>query len=319
MKSNIRAGAYPTMITPYNKDGKVDYGAVAALTEWYWQHGCHGIFAACQSSEIIYLSLADRVGLARTVKETADKLAAKDKSRAPMSVVASGHVSDDFDEQVYELNRMADTGVDAVVLISNRSDIENTSDEKWISETEALIDKLPDDLLIGTYECPKPYKRLLSPRMVEWIAKSGRFAFIKDTYCDAEIITGRLRQLDGSGVRLFNANAQTNLETLRAGAYGYCGVMCNFHPELYVWLCENFKEQPELADYVQSFLCMSAFTESLEYPCTAKYHLLTHENIPMELYARSADRRKLTHYQRSCIDQMKLLADEVYAKITGKA
>jgi hypothetical protein len=77
--------------------------------------------------------------------------------------------------------------------------------------------------------------------------------------------------------------------------------------------------QPEMADYVQSFLCMSAFTESLEYPCTAKYHLSEHENIPMELYARSADRRKLTHYQRSCIDQMKLLADAVYAKATGKA
>ncbi|MBE6613664.1 MAG: dihydrodipicolinate synthase family protein, partial [Ruminococcaceae bacterium] len=38
-------GAYPVMITPYNTDGTVDYGAVRALTEWYYREGCAGIFA----------------------------------------------------------------------------------------------------------------------------------------------------------------------------------------------------------------------------------------------------------------------------------
>ncbi|MBR3997646.1 MAG: dihydrodipicolinate synthase family protein, partial [Clostridia bacterium] len=125
-------GAYPTMITPYTDGGDIDWKAVEELTEWYWKRGCQGIFASCQSSEIWFLSEDDRVKLAETVKKTADRLQAEDKSRAPMTVVASGHTSDDLDDQVRELTRIAGTGVDSVIFITNRFDIENTSDEKWI-------------------------------------------------------------------------------------------------------------------------------------------------------------------------------------------
>ena len=75
MNKNPNHGVYPTMITPYNKDGKIDFGAVDALVEWYWKKGCDGIFAACQSSEIFFLTLDERVALARRVKEKAAALA----------------------------------------------------------------------------------------------------------------------------------------------------------------------------------------------------------------------------------------------------
>ena len=307
---NIHFGAYPTMITPYNEDGTVDYGAVNALTVWYWEKGCDGIFAACQSSEIAYLSLADRVKLSKTVKDKADALARLDRAGRTLSVVASGHVSDDFGEQTVELNAVARTGVDAVVLISNRSDPEYTSDEKWIADTEHLLAALPKETMVGTYECPRPYKRLLTRRMMQWIADCGRFAFIKDTCCSAEEIAERIRILGDSGVKLFNANGQTCLETLRSGAYGYCGIMCNFHPKLYVWLCHHFREEPELAERVGAMLSMCAFTENPVYPVTAKYHLSRFEGIPMSLYARSARRAELTPYQKSWVAQMKLLTDQ---------
>ena len=86
------------MITPYNRDGTVDYGAVRALTAWYQEKGCDGIFASCQSSEIHMLSLEDRVKLAAVVKETAVKLAAESGAE-PMTIVASGHISDSFEDQ----------------------------------------------------------------------------------------------------------------------------------------------------------------------------------------------------------------------------
>lgn len=206
------------MITPYQANGRIDWGAVEALTEWFWKKGYHGIFAACQSSEIRFLSLANRIKLARTVKDKADALARADHSRAPMSVVASGHVADDPNEQLHELRSVAETGVDALVLITNRSDIANTADERWIADTAHLIVHIPDNILLGTYECPLPYKRLLTPGMLRWIASTGRFGFIKDTCCDADMIAARLKLLEGSGVGLFNANAQTLLQTIRDGA-----------------------------------------------------------------------------------------------------
>ena len=300
MEFKVVGGVYPTMITPY-RNGEIDYGAVERLVEWYWKKGCDGIFAACQSSEILFLSLEERVKLTGTVLKKARELAETDSSRPPMMIVASGHVSDRFEDQVEELNAIAALKPDALILISNRMDIANTSDENWIAETEALIATLPQDLPLGVYECPKPYKRLLSEKMIRWCAESGRFYFIKDTCCDIDTIRKRLEICRNSRLKIFNANAQTLLPSLQAGGYGYCGVMANFHPELYVRLMQGPDET------LQGYLGLSAMLENLTYPVCAKYYLSKYEGIVMDLFARSADPRQFTDYQRDCIDQFATL------------
>ena len=44
----IRAGIYPTMITPYDECGRVDMDAVRRIVEFYVERGVDGIFAVCQ-------------------------------------------------------------------------------------------------------------------------------------------------------------------------------------------------------------------------------------------------------------------------------
>lgn len=310
-------GAFPTMITPYNADGSVDYGAVSALVEWYWKKGCEGIFASCQSSEIWYLPEEDRVKLAKVTKDTADKLAAIDKSRQPMIIVASGHTSDNFDDQVHELSAIAATGVNAVILITNRMDISPTNDDNWIRETDRLAGALPG-VTLGLYECPAPYKRLLTPAMLRYCVNSGRFKFIKDTCCDADEIARRMDILRDTGLLLYNANAQTLLPSLHSGAAGYCGVMANFHPELYVWLVHNFQKYPVEAAYVAELASMTAFTESLVYPITAKYHLSHIEKLPINLYARSRRSEDFTPYHAMCVTQMDELVRRTMREIKSK-
>lgn len=311
---NIDYGAFPTMITPYTDDGKVDYDCVEKLVEWYWKEGCDGIFASCQSSEIWYLPEEDRVKLAKAVKDTADRLAKDDKSRAPMTIVASGHVSDRREDQIRELKKVAETGVDAVILITNRMDIANTKDNNWIRDTEALVKALPG-VTLGLYECPKPYKRLLTPAMLNYCAQSGQFRFIKDTCCDAEEIARRMDILRDTDLLLYNANAQTLLSSLRSGAAGYCGVMANFHPRLYVWLVHHFKTEPEKASYVADICSLTAFTESLAYPITAKYHLNELAGVHMSLYSKSRCADDFTPYHAMCIRQMDELVQEVLRQL----
>lgn len=304
---NKKLGVFPTMVTPYTKEGKVDYKGVQALVEWYWKKGCDGIFAVCQSSEIFFLTLEERVNIGKTVVEKAKALAEVDKTRKPMKVVVSGHVSDSFEDQVEELTAMSGVGADALILISNRMDIANTTDEKWIEDLHKLIEKIPANMPLGLYECPKPYKRLLTKKMLEACKATGRFAFIKDTCCDAEMIKERIEVLKDCDIGLYNANAQTLLETLRAGADGYCGVMANFHPEIYKWLFDNADKKE--AELVQAFVCMTAFTESLAYPATAKYYVNAHEGIKIEPISRAVDCNLITEYQKSCLAQMKTLGD----------
>lgn len=300
------SGVYPTMITPYNRDRTLDTGALRALTDWYFERGCRGIFASCQSSEIHFLSQADRVLHAETVMDEVGRLAARYPDRPRMSVVASGHISDGFEEQVAELTAIAETGVDAVVLITNRMAGADEGDEVWIRNTDRLLSRLPVDLPLGLYECPNPYKRLLNEQIIDYCSATGRFSFLKDTCCDSATIAARLARMKrAGGWALYNANAQTLLDSLRHGAAGYSGIMANFHPALYVWLCSHFEEEPALAEDIASLLAMSAFIECLAYPVIAKYHLSALEGLPFAtLFSRSRAESELSDYQKHCVREM---------------
>ena len=129
------------------------------------------------------------------------------------------------------------------------------------------------NLPLGFYECPYPYKRILSPKVVEFCADSGRFYFLKDTCCDIEGIRKKLEIMKGSNMKLYNANTSTLLESMKYGAAGYSGVMANFHPALYAWLLENWEKEPEKAEYLQDILTPCSFIELKNYPLSAKTYL----------------------------------------------
>lgn len=302
----INFGSYPAMVTPYCEDGSVNLDSVKKLTEWYFQKGCHGIFAICQSSEIFFLTLEERISVLRAVIETRDRLF-RETGRY-MSVIASGHISDRLCDQITELCAVAAEKPDAVVFITNRLAAEDESDDVWIANAERLAAALPSDIPLGLYECPYPYKRLVTEKTLDWVKSTGRFAVMKDTCCDAAEIARRVKQLEGTGFRLLNANCQTLLQSLRDGAAGYCGIMDNFHPELYTWLCENFDKFPEKAELVQSALCLTGFIENglSTYPINAKYSLSL-DGIPSALISRSK-KAVMSEYDFSCVNQLRTLS-----------
>lgn len=295
----LKKGVFPTMITPYNKDGSVDYGAVRNIVDFYRERNVDGIFAVCQSSEMFYLTLEERVKIAETVVQAAGK---------DMAVIASGHVSDRLEDQITEMKAISDTGIQAAVLVSNRLAAKDESDDVWIANAEKLTAAL-GDVPLGVYECPHPYKRLLSERVISWMADSGRFTFIKDTCCDAQTMANRIELLNRKGglLGLYNANSATLLDTLRSGAAGFSGVMGNFHPELYVWLCRNWKQEPAKAERMQALLTAMSMYESF-YPLNAKYHMNL-AGVPMQVTTRNPGAVPLTVLQKDMVRQLFLIED----------
>ncbi len=293
---------FPTMITPYKADGTLDLETAKKYVRFYYENGCDGVFAVCQSSEIAFLSVEERVLLNKTVYEYAKSL---DEN---FIVVSSGHVADSIEDQAYELNKIVESGTDALIFITNRLDINSEGDDVFIENAKKLISLLPPDVKLGLYECPMPYKRLVTDKILSWCVETGRFFFMKDTCCDIDIIKNRLNVLKGSNFKLLNANCQTLLESLKAGAQGYCGIMDNFHPALYSWLVNNY-DSPE-AEKVQALLGSLGFTEvGLPYPLSAKYHMTLNGMETVNL-ARNRKQEELTPYVKDCVAQMRLLTKE---------
>lgn len=299
-KMNISDGVWPTMVTPFTAAGKIDFTALEAMVEWYVERGVNGLFAVCQSSEMFHLSLAERTALAKFVKE---------RTAGRIPVIASGHISDSPDEQIDEVRRMTETGVDAVVLVSNRFALPGQSDEVWTRNLEHILSRIPEYTPLGMYECPHPYKRLISDRLMRWLAASGRFLFLKDTSCHVDDIKGKLRSVQGSPLKIFNANAATLLDSLREGASGYSGIMANFHPELYVWLFRNRERDPRQAAQLMNFLGLASVIEYQCYPVNAKYYMQL-EGLPIQLHSRTQDMSGLTASKCKEVEQLHALSKE---------
>lgn len=264
MKEQFPNGVWPVMLTPFTEDDQVDLPALKRLVDWYIENGVTGLFAVCQSSEMFFLSLEERVALSKAVVEYA---------AGRVGVISSGQLSTDLETQVKEVEAIAATGPDAVILLSNQFAKEEESDEVWWENLKKLLSRIDPAIKLGFYECPYPYKRVISAEMLGRVAATGRFYMMKDTCCDTAAIKAKLEAIEGTQLKLFNANTATLLETLRAGCCGYSGVMANFHPDLYVWLCSNFSKYPTEASLLTDLLTMCSYIEKQWYPVNAKVAL----------------------------------------------
>lgn len=255
------SGIFPVVLTPFDTANRIDWEGYERLLDWYLVMGVQGLFAVCQSSEMQHLSLEERRDLARFTVEHV-------RGRVP--VVASGHISDTVADQKTELRAVAGTGIDAVVLVTNRLAAPDDPEGTLVARTQDLMDALPSETVFGLYECPAPYRRLLTDAELRWCAESGRFAFLKDVACDLDVVTRRIALTRGTPLAINNANAATAWPAMQAGGAGFSGVMNNFHPDLYRWLFEHGANHPDLAAELDIFLVLSAMCEAFGYPKLAK-------------------------------------------------
>lgn len=254
------------MITPFDDKNRIDYAGVKELIEWYISNNVAGIFAVCQSSEMFYLSTKERIELASFVIEQVN---------GRVEVVVSGHVEESLDKQIDDFASLASLKPDALVLVSNRLIIDDNV--SIIDNLKKIEDAIPEDIPLGMYECPYPAKRLITQEELAYMVKSGRYVFLKDTCCDLGIIKSRLELIKGSHFKLFNANTATLHDSIIMGCNGYCGIMSNFHPDLYTWLISNARDAK--AKYTSSILTSMSLIEEHGYPYCAKRYLRTYENI----------------------------------------
>lgn len=278
-KEGLPEGLWPVMLTPFTGEKEVDYKGLQALTRWYLDNGAAGLFAVCLSNEMELLTEEERLKIAACVKETAGAVPVAstayveipegdtDKNRA-----VDSDRTDLAEDLIASVHRTAAANVDIVVLLTNSFVCRNGSEEEIKKVITRVLEEAPD-VRFGLYECPKPYKRLFSPELVAWCAGTGRFVFYKETSLSLDILREKLEAVKGTPLKIYNADSSLMYGFLKMGGHGHCGVMLNFHPELYRWMMDNWNEDRQMAERMQQLMTITAHIERQCYPRSAKYAL----------------------------------------------
>lgn len=294
------------MLTPFDEQGAIDYAALTKLTEYYIEAGAKGLFANCLSSEMFELTDAERIAITKHVVNVAG---------GAIPVVSTGTFEGSLEYQADFIKRIYDTGTTAVIAISSILAKADEPDQVLNERVFNLFDKT-EDIPLGFYECPVPYKRTLSPSQLSDFVGTGRLYYYKDTSLSVEQIRQKLEATKQfKHFELYDAHMANALPSLQVGCVGLSCIQGNFVPELVTWLCDNFDDasQQKEVEMVQQFFIDKMAVMHEVYPLIAKY-FLRQKGLPIDLYTRR-DVGVLTDGIRKNIDNLVSDCDKILSEL----
>jgi 4-hydroxy-tetrahydrodipicolinate synthase len=282
----------PVMITPFDGTLMIDYDKVSRVIDFYLAAGAKGFFANCLSSEMVFLNDQERIDLTRHVVKYVN-------GRVP--VVSTGSFGDSIKKKALFAKKIHDTGVDGVIMISGHFAEKHESDAVLMKNFEQFFD-LTVNIPMGTYECPAPYKRIISPEVFKFLVSHKNMIYHKDTTEDIKQIEEKLAIAKGTQMEFYNAHTATALASLQKGGSGMSPISANFYPEILSWLCENANNPVKAADakWIQSEIARTEPLISSPYPLSSKY-FLRKRGFPIELQCR-AKSKVVSSEQASVLD-----------------
>jgi 4-hydroxy-tetrahydrodipicolinate synthase len=270
MKIENFQGVYSLLLTPFLEDGSLDWKGYDAYVDWQLSFQPHGLFAVCGSSEMKWLTLDERVELARKAVHRAGKT----------PVVATANVGDDHSDHLEELYRISNTGVSAIVLVPPNGLGEDQDElKKYFIR---LIEHSPLPVIL--YEWPLVHPYTISASVYQELIMTGKVIGIKDTTCQIEGIKEKIQAAPESVV--YQANTPFMLEALRSGAKGIMAIITAAGSEAVLRFWKEVLENGDRAEEMYRHLVFLDGVLRFSYPATAKY-LVSLQGIPISTYCRA--------------------------------
>ena len=258
----------PVMITPFNQKFNIDYDGLTQLIDFYLAAGVKGLFANCLSSEMYSISEEERLKLIQHIVH---------RTNGVVPVVATGSFGVTVREKAESVRKIYDTGVDAVILITSHFARFEEPDEFLLSQFGELFE-LTSKIPLGLYECPAPYKRILSPQVFQVLLRSNRLIYHKDTSLSIDQVRKKIDILKlekNTSLEFYDAHSPNALISLQSGAKGLSAISGNFYPEIMTWICNHatHPEFLEIASWLQSEITQTDPLIHEAYPLSSKYFL----------------------------------------------
>jgi 4-hydroxy-tetrahydrodipicolinate synthase len=283
----------PVMITPFNLKAKVDLDVVSTLIDFYLAAGVKGFFANCLSSEMFSISEDERLELTKLVVDHVN-------GRVP--IVATGSFGLTIEDKAEFTKKIFDTGIDAVVLITGHYAKLGEDNGVLLRNFEKMFG-LTEGIPLGMYECPAPYKRILTADVFKTLLDSNRIIYHKDTSIELSQVKAKLEVVkDYDKFEFYDAHTPNAMFSLQMGAKGMSSISGNFYPEIMVWMCDNANnpEKQEDVKWLQSELTRVDPLIHEAYPMSAKY-FLQKRGLPVRPISR-AHVLQLTPQQKETLD-----------------
>ncbi|MEI6946377.1 dihydrodipicolinate synthase family protein [Paraflavisolibacter sp. H34] len=285
----------PVMITPFNLKAKVDLEVVSNLVDFYLAAGVKGFFANCLSSEMYSISEDERLELTRHIVQYV-------KGRVP--VVATGSFGLTIEDKAEFTRKIYETGVDAVILITGHYANIEDGDDVLLRNFEKML-RLTGDIPLGLYECPAPYKRIISAEILKTLVDTGRLVYHKDTSIALDSVKAKLDLVrDNKTLEFYDAHTPNAMYSLQMGARGMSSISGNFYPEVLVWMCDNANnpDRQEDVKWLQAELSRVDPLIHQAYPMSAKY-FLRKRGLPVRTISRTHV-LELTPQQKQTLDEI---------------
>ncbi len=285
----------PVMITPFNLKAKVDMDALNSLIEFYLAAGVKGFFANCLSSEMFSISEDERLEITKHIVDQVN-------GRVP--VVATGSFGLTIEDKANFTKQIFDTGIDAAIMITGHFANVEDGDDVLLRNFEKMF-SLTGNIPLGMYECPAPYKRIISADLFKRLLEADRLVYHKDTSIVHELVKAKLDVLTSLGnnsLEFYDAHSPNAIFSLQSGAKGMSSISGNFYPEILVWMCNhaNNPDKQEEVKWLQSEITRVDPLIHQAYPMSAKY-FLQKRGLPVRTISRTFA-LELTPDQKKTLD-----------------
>lgn len=206
-------GTYTVMITPCDRDGRVDLASLARFTDWQVREGIHGLIPLGSTGEFLSMSDAEQRAVAECVVKTVD-------ARVPVLIGAGAERTEDAIDKA----RMArDIGAQGTMIIPPYYSTPTEAELIRHYERIAAATELP----VMIYNNPATANVDLVPPLVARLSEIEHIDYIKESTMDPTRVRDILDMCDG---RMVVFGGIMGFESFVNGAEGWVAVGSNIMP-----------------------------------------------------------------------------------------
>lgn len=243
-------GVYVVLVTPFTKDGDVDYDGLRKNVRWLAEQGVHGVIPLGSTGEFASLDDDQKQRVTQTVIAAAGR-------KIPVVVGSSAETTE---KAIYYAKRAKDLGAAGALVLPPWY---YTPDPEEIVHHYTRISEAVD-LPIIIYNNPFTSKVDIEPPTVARLAELPNIVAIKESSGNMRRIA-EIRTLTNDGIGIFCGWEDMAYESFVMGAQGWVCVIGNVVPRMAVDLFELITVKNDLAAAWELYKKMLPFLRYLEY------------------------------------------------------